>query len=156
MDLTAEITKMASSLLAEPSHFLVDVVITGNRIQKKVVVMVDGDQGVTIEDCAKLSRGLSARLDEVELIKENYTLEITTPGVDTPLKLKRQYKKNIGRELKVTLKDKTQIRGKLTGSDELSLQLQVAEMGSKKNQEIKTVEIPFDSIDKALVQISFK
>ncbi len=147
---------MASSLLVEPSHFLVDIIITGNRVQKKVVVMVDGDQGVTIEDCAKLSRGLSAHLDEVGLIKENYILEVTTPGVDAPLKLKRQYRKNIGRELKVTLKDKTQIRGKLTGSDELSIQLRVAEKGNKKNQEIKTKEISFDSIEKALVQISFK
>lgn len=132
-----------------------DIVISGNRVQKKVVVIIDGDEGVTIENCAKLSRALSAELDDEELVPENYALEVTTPGVDFPLKLKRQYKKHIGRGFKISLIDKSEIKGKLIGSTEEFIELEIEEKINKK-KEVKTMEIPFDMIDKALVQISFK
>ena len=154
MDLSAEIAEMTASLLKDPSHFLVDVVISGNRVQRKVIVIIDGDKGITIEDCANVSRGLSAMMDEKNLIEENYTLEVTTPGVDSALKLKRQYKKNVGRGFKVTLDDKSIVKGKLVATGESSIQIEVEEKGKKK--ELKTIDIPFDKIDKALVQISFK
>lgn len=156
MDLQAEIEKMANSLITESTHFLVDTVISGNKNLKKIMIVVDGDQGITIEDCARLSRGLSSLLDEKELIGENYTLEVTTPGVDTPLKLKRQYQKNVGRNLKVTLKDKSQVKGKLVAATDSQIEIAHEEKQNKKKQEVKKIEIPFDLIDKALVQISFK
>jgi ribosome maturation factor RimP len=158
MDLNVRISEMVTSLLTEPGHFLVEVVVTGNRIQKKVVIIIDGDDGVTIEDCAKLSRALSEVLDEEELIEENYTLEVTTPGIDAPMKLKRQYKKNIGRGFKISLKDKSLVKGKLIGSNEQSIQIEFEEKTEKKSKkmEMKTMEIPFDMIEKAFVQISFK
>lgn len=158
MDLSANITEMAtSSLSKEPHLFLVDVVISGNRVQKKVVVIIDGDEGATIEDCAKLSRALSAKLDEEEIIPEKYTLEVSTPGVDFPLKLKRQYKKHIGRGFKITLADKSQVKGKLIGSNDEAISIEFEEKDKKsKKIEMKTMELPFDMIDKAFVQISFK
>lgn len=157
MDLNPRIAELVNSLLSKPEHFLVEVAISGNRVQKKVVVILDGDQGVTIEVCAALSRALSDRLDEENLIPENYTLEVTTPGVDSPLKLKRQYKKNEGRGFKITLKDKSQVKGKLIASGEESISLEYEEKtGKGKKKELKTMEIPFHLIDKALVQISFK
>jgi len=149
---------MIDSIVTEPGHFLVDLVISGNRVQKKVVVIIDGDEGVTIEDCAKISRALSVKLDEGGLIEGNYTLEVSTPGVDFPLKLKRQYKKNIGRSFKITLTDKSMVKGKLIDSDDESIQVELEEKAGKKSikNDVKIVEIPFDKIDKALVQISFK
>lgn len=159
MDLSTSITEMAASLLKEPHLFLVDVVISGNRVQKKVVVIIDGDNGATIEDCAKLSRALSAKLDEdEEVIPEKYTLEVTTPGVDFPLQLKRQYKKHIGRGFKITLTDKSQVKGKLIGAGEETIEIEFEEKVDKKSKkkEMKTMELPFDMIDKAFVQISFK
>lgn len=158
MDLSTDITEMATSLLKEPNLFLVEVVISGNRAQKKVVVIIDGDEGATIEDCAKLSRALSAQLDEEEIIQENYTLEVTTPGVDFPLKLRRQYKKHVGRGFKITMTDKSQVKGKLTGIKDESIEIEFEEKTDKKTKkkETKTMELPFDMIDKAFVQISFK
>ncbi|HRK53839.1 MAG TPA: ribosome maturation factor RimP [Cyclobacteriaceae bacterium] len=158
MDLNTSITEMAASLLKEPHLFLVEVVISGNRVQKKVVVIIDGDKGANIEDCSKLSRALSAKLDEEEIIPEMYTLEVTTPGVDFPLKLKRQYKKHIGRGFKITLTDKSQIKGKLTGTGDEFIEIEFEEKTDKKSKkkEMKTMELPFDMIDKAFVQISFK
>ena len=76
MDLITSITEMAASLLKDPHLFLVDVVISGNRVQKKVVVIIDGDEGATIEDCAKLSRALSAKLDEDEITNELLEVEL--------------------------------------------------------------------------------
>ncbi len=158
MDLGAKINEMASELLSEPDHFLVDVVITGNRGQKKVIVIIDGDNGVTIEDCALLSRAISAKLDETELIPEKYTLEVSTPGVDFPLKLNRQFKKNVGRDFKISLKDKSQLTGKLIAALDDTIQLEVDKKRSKKGnkKEVEEMVIPFDRIDKAFVQISFK
>lgn len=147
---------MALSQLTDPAHFLVDVTVSGGSSQKKVVVVLDGDKGVTIVDCAKVSRGLAAMLDEQELIAQNYTLEVTTPGLESPLKLVRQYKKNIGRTLKVTLKDKSQLRGKLQEASDSGIRLESEYKNEKKKIETKEVEIPYEQINKALVQISFK
>ena len=157
MDLNAEISRMVSALLKEPTHFLVDVVISGNRVQKKLIVIIDGDKGVTIEDCANLSRALSSKLDEEDLIPDNYTLEVTTPGIEFPLKLKRQYLKNVGRGFKVTLKDKSIVKGTLIAAGNESIKSEFEERVSKGNKkEMKTMDIPFEMIDKAFVQISFK
>ena len=158
MDLITSITEMAASLLKDPHLFLVDVVISGNRVQKKVVVIIDGDEGATIEDCAKLSRALSAKLDEDEIIPEKYTLEVSTPGVDFPLKLKRQYKKHIGRGFKISLTNKSLVKGKLIGIGDEFIEVEFEEKKDKKSKkkDIKTMELPFDMIDKAFVQISFK
>lgn len=158
MDLSTSITEMAASFLKEPHLFLVEVIISGNRAQKKVVVIIDGDEGATIEDCAKLSRALAAKLDEEETIPEKYTLEVSTPGVDFPLKLKRQYKKHIGRGFKITLTDKSLVKGKLIGTSDEAIEIAFEEKTDKKSKkkEMKTMELPFDMIDKAFVQISFK
>ncbi len=143
---------MAVDSLTDPGHFVVEVLVSGNPAQKKIKVVLDGDQGITIEDCARISRELSARLNELDVM-ENYTLEVSTPGLDQPLKLKRQYKKNIGRELKIVRKDKTIVKGILTGLTEDILDLTELKSGGK---ELKKIAIPFIHIDKAFVQISFK
>ena len=138
--------------LTDPGHFVVEVQVSGSAVQKKIKVVLDGDHGITIEDCARVSRELAPRLDTLEMI-ENYTLEVSTPGLDQPLKLKRQYKKNIGRLLKIVRKDKTIIKGTLNAVAEDALDLIEERSG---NKELKITVIPFDHIDKALVQISFK
>lgn len=156
MELADKIEEMALSQLTNNAQFLVNVNVTGGANQKKVLVVMDGDNGITIEECAKVSRGLAALLDEQGLISEHYTLEVTTPGLDSPLKLVRQYKKNIGRNLKVTLNDKSQVKGKLTAANDSSIQLDVEYKNEKEKNEAKKVEIPYEQINKALVQISFK
>ncbi|HZX73991.1 MAG TPA: ribosome maturation factor RimP, partial [Cyclobacteriaceae bacterium] len=120
---------------------------------KKVVVILDGDTGVTIDDVTNLSRAISAALDEQPLIEDNYTLEVGTPGLDQPLKLKRQYYKNIGRDFKVQTTDKKIVQGKLTEVSEERIVLEIKE-GKKK--ETKATEIPFNDIEKAIVMVSFK
>lgn len=145
---------MAESQLKDESHFIVDVIATFKGNPGKVLVIVDGDKGIGIDDCADLSRDLSKALDETNLIPGAFNLEVSTPGLDQPLKSKRQYVKNIGRNVRVRLADKLE-EGKLTTVDDNVIQL-TQFVGSGKKKEEKTVEIPFDKIDKTIVLVSFK
>ena len=153
MDLREKITELAQSKLTDDSQFIVDVIASSKPGSRKVVVILDGDTGVTIDDCTNLSRAISASLDEQPLIEDNYTLEVGTPGLDQPLKLKRQYYKNIGRGLKVHTTDKKILQGTLTEVSEERIVLEIQE-GKKK--ETKMTEIPFGQIEKAFVMVSFK
>jgi ribosome maturation factor RimP len=153
MDVAQEIRKLVVSMLTD-DQFLVDVVVSSKHGPRKVLVTIDGDQGITIDSCAEISRQLSKELDENGLIDENYMLEVSTPGLEQPLTLKRQYLKNIGRNLKVKLRDSV-IEGKLSevNADEIVL---VQEIGNGKKKESKVVEIPFAEIEKTFVLVSFK
>ena len=152
MDLKEKIKGLTETSLASTAHFLVEVVVSKHR-PWKFTVIVDGDQGITIDDCAALSRVLNEGLESE--IADPYTLEVSTPGLDHPLKLKRQYQKNRGRGLKVVKKDKTTVTGLLQKQNEQTIILET-ETGHGKKAEMKIVEIPFTEIEKAFVTISFK
>ncbi len=145
---------MAERRLADPSLFIVDVVVSARKGPKKLLVIVDGDNGVNIDDCALISRELSNDLDEQNVFDDPYTLEVSTPGLDQPLKLKRQYVKNIGRRLKVKLADKIE-EGKLESVNDETITL-ISESGSGKKKETSTLNIHFSQIEKAFVLVSFK
>lgn len=154
MDFVEEIRQLASAALDNESHYIVDVIVSSRKGPNKVLVIVDGDKGVTIDDCATLSRKLSQAMDDRNLLGENYVLEVSTPGLDQPLKLKRQYKKNIGRGLKVKLHD-TILEGILSDvTDDAIVLTQRAK--DKKVKEENAITVPFGEIDKAFVTISFK
>ncbi len=133
-----------------------------NPTNNKVVVYVDSDSAMTLERSAKLNRYLQNKIDEAGFLGEKYVLDVSSPGVDSPLKLLRQYKKNIGRTLEVTFqegeKDKKQ-KGLLMEVDEKHILLQYdikEKQGKKKITTTVEKEIPFDIIQKAIVKISFK
>jgi len=154
MDLVDEIRNLALENLSA-DKFLVEVLVSGKKIPKRIMVIIDGDHGITIDDCAELSRSLAKQLDEGALLgEENYLLEVSTPGLDHPLKLKRQYYKNIGRGLKIKRLDIV-TEGKLAAVSEDKIIL-TQETGTGKKKEIQNIEIPFSEIDKAFVMVSFK
>lgn len=152
MEIRSKLADLAVGYL-KPGLFLVDVVASSKNLSK-VTVVIDGDQGVTIDDCGQLSRDLSAKLDEMGFGIGHYVLEVTTPGIDQPLKLKRQYAKSAGRSLKVHRRDKTIVTGKLIGTDELGIQLR-SEQREKKAVTTLDVRVPFEEIEKAFVMVSF-
>jgi ribosome maturation factor RimP len=156
MEIARKIKELAKSHLLDEAHFIVDVVISRHK-PYKVSVFIDGDKGVTIDDCSNLSRALSEDLDNVDLIKDNFTLEVGTPGLDQPLKLKRQYVKNIGRSLRLMRTDKSSLQGRMAEvtEDGIILESETKEKGKKKI-EINRIEIPFIEIEKAIVMVSFK
>lgn len=134
---------------------MVNVSVSALSGPQKVTILLDGDQGVTIDDCAELSRSLTEVMEEQGLIGDNFTLEVSTPGVDKPLALKRQYARNTGRRLKIYRNDKSTLEGKLSEVREDSITVEV-ETGEGKKKEVNAVTIGFADIEKAVVQVSFK
>lgn len=154
MDLAEEIRNLAADNLSS-DKFVVDVLVSAKKIPGRVSVIIDGDQGVTIDDCANLSRILSKEFDERAFFgDDNYLLEVSTPGLDHPLSMKRQYFKNIGRNLKV-VGNETTVTGKLTGVTDDSIVL-THEVGTGKKKVTSEIEIKLSDIEKAFVLVSFK
>lgn len=136
------------------SQFIVDVIVTSKRGPRKILVILDGDTGINIDDCANLNRELSKELETLPSLQESYLLEVSTPGLDQPLKLKRQYRKNIGRRLSVKLADKA-LEGKLVEVSEDKITLEQESFVGKQKQ-VVGVNIEFSEIDKSFVLVSFK
>ena len=148
------IKELVQQSLADQNHFLVDLVVNSKSNPIKITVVLDGDKGISIDDCATVSRTFAALLDEENSL-ENYALEVTTPGLDQPLRLKRQYVKNIGREVKIQLKDKKIERGKLVESTEDTVVIE-HEVKEGKQKELKKTTFTFEEIERTLVEVSFK
>lgn len=152
MEIQAKLTDLVVSSLKK-GHFLVDVIASARNLSK-ITVVIDGDQGVTIDDCSELSRALSAKLDEQDFGQGRYVLEVTTPGLDQPLKLQRQYAKNIGRSLKVHRTDKSILTGKLIKADTSGIVL-IQEVKEGKIRKESEIAVAFENIEKAFIVISF-
>lgn len=151
MSLKETVIKLVDELVAETDCYVVDITVSDSKIRRKVAVFLDSDAGITIEQCSAFSRKLGNQLEEI--IEEAFTLEVSSPGADTPLKFERQYIKNIGRSLKITRTDKTEIKGKLI---EVNDGVLVVEPEAKKKIKPETVTIGLHEIQEAKVIISFK
>ena len=124
----------------------------------RIQVFIDSDSELTIARCAEISRFLEAQLEEEALVPEHYTLEVSSPGVDRPLALKRQYVKNIGRKLSIKTKDGKHKRGLLKAVEEEAIVIEKEEKKKNKSKEPENAEqrIAFEQIESAKVLISFK
>jgi len=129
---------------------------------QKITILLDKDEGITIDECASVSRRLAAALESEEIIEGSYNLEVSSPGLDQPLRLARQYKKNLGRDLKISLSNGEIINGKLTVAEDDHIIILPPPVKKKKAPkdapEIAdpTVRIELSDISKALIQVSFK
>lgn len=142
-------------MAGKESLFLVDLKVSGKSGPQKVIVLIDGDTGVGIDDCSKVSREMAAIIEEQDLISGKYILEVSSPGVDSPLKLPRQYPQHIGRKLKLNLTDGQEIKGMLKEVSESSVSVEKEAKKKDKESRAEIVEIPFNNIEKAKVLISF-
>ncbi|MEO0044851.1 MAG: Ribosome maturation factor RimP [Bacteroidota bacterium] len=144
---------LEEGLLENPSLFLVDLSISEGY---KITVTLDGDNGLTLQDCIDVSRIIENNLDREE---QDFSLEVASAGVSTPLKLVRQYKKNIGRTLKVKTAAET-IEAKLEAATEESITLswtarEPKKIGKGKETVEHQREIPYSEIKEAIVIIIF-
>lgn len=156
MEIRETLWQVAEENLKDDSYFIVDIIVKGSGGGKmKVLILLDADEGVNIDDCADLSRAIGHRVETEELIEQAYILEVSSPGLDHPLKLNRQFAKNTGRRLKVQLTDGQLISGKLTEVTDGSIQFE-KELKEKKKTVHQLVTIGFDEIEKANVLVSFK
>ncbi len=125
-----------------------------------VTVFIDKEKGVTVRDCETFSRSLEAILDVEDPIKGPYTLQVSSPGLDRPLRNQRDFSKNLGREIKITTKEKISGRtffiGKIidVGQEWVRIELKEGNIkGTKKIQKRESLFIPFDKIIKAQIYL---
>jgi ribosome maturation factor RimP len=140
-------------LLADQTHlFIVNVKVD---IKNNIKVFLDGDAGISIGECTATNRHLYKFIEEETLFTDNdFSLEVSSPGVDEPLLLNRQYIKNIGRSVEVLLKDGNKIEGKLLEAKENSIAIEVT-TGKGKKAIIEQKELPIEDIKSTIVQINF-
>ena len=140
-------------LLGKPSVFLIDLTITDSF---KIIVTLDGDNGVALQDCIDISRAIEPNLDREE---QDFSLEVASVGVGSPLKLIRQYKKNVDRTVIVKLATQT-IEAELVEANDNFIILswkarEPKKLGKGKETVQKRQEIPYTEIKEAIVTVTF-
>lgn len=150
---TEEIQRIAEGHLPDNSFFVVDVKVTGKRGNEKVVILVDGDKGVSVGICADISRSVSEELELMNMFEGSYTLEVSSPGIDFPLTSERQFNKNVGRQLKIDLLNGERIKGDLIRTDNSGITLNIDKGKKMENEDLF---IPFSDIKSSKVLVAFK
>jgi ribosome maturation factor RimP len=146
-------TLLNDALEEDNNLFLIDFSISTDH---KIKVVLDGDLGVTVQDCMKISRAIEHNLDREE---EDFSLEVASAGAAAPMVLPRQYKKNIGRKLAVKTEDET-FEANLTDATENGIVLEwkarePKPIGKGKHTVQKRKEIDFSDIKEAKVILKF-
>jgi ribosome maturation factor RimP len=150
-----QVTQLLNETLTEhPSLFLIDLEITQ---ENQIRITLDGDDGVRVEDCMAISRGIEHNLDREEL---DFSLEVMSAGVSEPLTMPRQYKKNLGRTLKVRTDKGETIEGKITQitEEDVTLEWKAREpkpIGKGKVTVEKKAVLPYKEIVQAKVMVTF-
>ena len=144
---------ITEALLEKPSIFLIDLSISDSF---KISVGLDGDNGVVLQDCIDISRAIENNLDREE---QDFSLEVASVGVGSPLKFTRQYIKNIGRTLIVTTNSE-KIEAELVEANDVFIILswearEPKKVGKGKETVQKEQQIPYTEIKEAVVTVTF-
>ncbi|MBP8065948.1 MAG: ribosome assembly cofactor RimP [Flavobacterium sp.] len=145
--------QLDQALLERPALFLIDFSISDTY---KISVTLDGDNGVNLQDCIEVSRAIEQNLDREE---QDFSLEVASAGATSPLKLPRQFKKNVGRKLKVTTAEE-KIEATITEANDAGIVLEWTarepkQIGKGKETVQKRAEIRYEDIKEAIVIITF-
>ena len=144
--------KVKALISSEPILFVVEVMI---KPTNNIKVFIDGDQGISIEKLVQYNRRLYRDFEESNMFPNgDFSLEVSSPGLDEPLKLYRQYVKNIGRFVEVTENEGDKKTGKLITATEIEIVIE-EQKGKGKKMEIVQHTIPFEKIKITKVQIKF-
>ena len=155
MDFKAQIAQLLNDFLAEREDlFLIDMKFSATD---HIRVILDGDHGVTLQDCLDASRAIEFNMDREE---HDFSLEVMSAGLSEPLNSPRQYRKNIGRSLELVMNDSSEIKGELVSveEDKITLVLKYRkpkDIGKGKVDVVEEREILYSDIKKALVAIKF-
>jgi ribosome maturation factor RimP len=147
-----KITSVLNPVLEKSGLFLVDLSVGSNN---HIKVLIDSEKGISVDECVRVSRYLEAELDRDE---EDFELEVSSPGVGTPLKVFQQYIQNIGRTVAVVTKDNGNYTGELLEVDDQSILLKAEKyvrQGKRKVKQLEEKRIPFEEIKSTKVIIKF-
>lgn len=151
----AQIQALAEEKIDGTDIFIVEISVKpGNKIE----VLVDRDSGLTVENCKMISRHIENSLDRE---KEDFGIDVSSPGVGRPLKVLRQYLKDIGRTVKVETNDGQKIEGQMSAATETEISVitqSKEEVPGKKGKKLveRTVLVPYSNIKETKIVISFK
>ena len=135
-----------------PELFLVSIKVKPTNNFK---IFIDGDNGFSIDSCTRINRRLYKAIEESLIYPEGeFSLEVSSPGVTEPLKLHRQYTKNIGRDIEIVFNDDTAKIGSLLTVAEEDIIIEHTE-GKGKKAIVQQLVIPFTNIKSAIIQIKF-
>jgi ribosome maturation factor RimP len=147
--LEQNIRDAAEQVAEDNGFFLIDIMLRGSEKNRVIEVFIDGENYISAENCAKVGRELSSRIQSGSLIDSVFRLEVSSPGVDRPLKFLKQFPKHLDKTFEVSYKQNSEpkkITGKLVAIEGDNL------IFSVNNNELI---INFNDIIKAKVQISF-
>jgi ribosome maturation factor RimP len=132
--------------------FLVEIKI---KPINNIKIYLDADSGLGIEKCIKINRALYRIMEEMAIYPDgDFSLEVSSPGIDEPLRHKRQFAKNIGREVEVQMNDGTVKTGKMLSATDEEINIEYTE-GKNKKAVTHNVSIPFTDIKQTTVQVKF-
>ncbi len=151
----AIIEQLVQEKLEELPYFVVDIQVSSSNV---IRVEIDGDKGVNIADCVKISRHIEGSFDREE---QDFELTVSSAGMDQPFKILRQYQRYVGRDVEVKLTDGSKQIGKLLSASEEEIKIETTRReripGKKKKQTIvEEIVFPMDTIKETKVVISFK
>lgn len=155
MDFRSKIEAHLQAFLEQRTDlFLIDLKISAGD---DVVVVLDGDQGVSIQDCLDASRAIEFNMDREA---HDFSLQVMSAGLSEPLRLPRQFVKNLGRTLRVVLQDDTEVEGELIRAEEAGVVLLLRyrrpkTVGKGKEDVEEERAVAYDAIKKAVVLIKF-
>ena len=152
-----QVEQRVKELVEEKIADRADLFIVRIKMLKNGVleILLDGDNGISIEDCVGVSRHVGFHLEEENVIENAYRLEVSSPGLDGGLLSLRQYAKNIGRNVRVKLVDGGKHEGKLVKASEAEVVIAETTKEKGKKAEVKEVMFPMDQIKETKVLISF-
>lgn len=148
-NLTARVQALIEEVLAPTPHFLVELDVRGAIGSQVVNAYIDSDSAIGVDDLARISREVEFLLDTEDLFPARYQLNVSTPGVGRPLKLIRQYHKNIGRTLHVHFEKEPGVNTEVTGTLQSVTEAHITVEDPNKGAQ----EIPFDAILWAKVKL---
>ncbi|NOU19108.1 MAG: ribosome assembly cofactor RimP [Bacteroidales bacterium] len=150
-----QIENLIKPKIDEEDLFQVEVSVNSSN---KISVFIDGDKGVTIDQCMALSRFIEQNLNRDE---EDYELDVSSAGLDLPLKVQRQYIKNIGRSVAIILRNGQKLTGKLVNANDDGINLEVEKNvvleGKKRKQQITEImPLKYSDIKSTKIVVSFR
>jgi ribosome maturation factor RimP len=149
-EIIEKIYSLIEPLLDGTDMFVVNIKI---KPTNNVKVFIDADSGFSVEKSILVNRRLYAAITEAAMFPDDdFSLEVSSPGVDEPLLQFRQYKKNVGRKITLTLANDTELTGMMLDVNEAAITL---EHKKPKEKVAQTTEIPFAEIKKAIIQVIF-
>ena len=159
MDLTSKLKEWTLAYIGEGPLLLVDFSVVQGAKRTLITILVDTLEGVTIDECALMSRKLAHFIEEGVLIEEAYNLEVSSPGLDFPLSQGWQFQKNTGRKVKIWMKNKDpeNVEGTLVSHTDDAVEILTEK--TVKHRKIVAKEstwFPLADVDKIKVQVSFQ